>query len=69
MKGPREKLLYIPCISVNVETHDYLATIDCDPESKDCGKVWGWFGSGGGGGRFLQYDCMMYVFLPNLHQL
>ncbi|XP_003384485.1 PREDICTED: selenium-binding protein 1-like isoform X1 [Amphimedon queenslandica] len=41
MKGPREKLLYIPCIYTNTATKksDYLATIDCDPDSKDYGKV------------------------------
>ena len=41
MQGPREKLLYIPCIYRNTGTKkpDYLATVDCDPESPDCGKV------------------------------
>lgn len=41
MKGPREKLLYIPCIYrlTNAKKPDYLATIDCDPESPDFGKV------------------------------
>ena len=41
MNGPREKLLYIPCIYRNtgVKKPDYLATIDCDPESADYGKV------------------------------
>ena len=35
MKGPREKLLYIPAIytGTEVEKPDYLATVDADPES------------------------------------
>lgn len=36
MSGPREKLLYIPCIQTEPEKTqkpDYLATIDADPES------------------------------------
>ena len=52
MQGPREKLLYIPCIYRGTETKkaDYLATVDCDPESPECGKVrerekWGGGGS------------------------
>lgn len=51
MKGPQEKLLYIPCIYRNTESKkpDYLATVDCDPESAEygkvrvCGCVWGWY--------------------------
>lgn len=41
MKGPREKLLYIPCIyrSTEQKKPDYLATIDCDPDSPTCGQV------------------------------
>ena len=41
MKGPREKLLYVPCIYSNTDTKkpDYLATIDCDPDSHEFGKV------------------------------
>ena len=41
MKGPREKLLYIPCIYRGTATKkpDYLATVDCDPSSPDYGKV------------------------------
>lgn len=33
--GPREKLMYIPCIRNNVDDQlpDYLATVDIDPES------------------------------------
>ena len=34
--GLREKLLYVPCIRVNTDVDhlpDYLATIDCDPDS------------------------------------
>ena len=38
MKGPRETLLYVPCI-YRTKKPDYLATIDCDPESPDYGKV------------------------------
>ena len=41
MKGPKEKLLYIPCIYNGGDTKkpDYLATIDCDPASPDYKKV------------------------------
>lgn len=41
MKGAREKLLYVNCIYSNTATKkpDYLATIDCDPDSADYGKV------------------------------
>lgn len=41
MKGSKEKLLYVPCIYTGtpVKKPDYLATIDCDPDSKDYGKV------------------------------
>ena len=40
--GPREKLLYVPCLYTNtgVNKPDYLATIDCDPSSPSCGKVY-----------------------------
>ena len=43
MKGPREKLLYIPCIYRGTATKkpDYLATIDCDPTSPQFGQVGG----------------------------
>ena len=43
--GPREKLLYIPCLYTNtgVNKPDYLATIDCDPSSPTCGKVTSYF--------------------------
>ena len=43
MKGPREKLLYVPCIYrlTDMKKPDYLATIDCDPASPDFGKVEG----------------------------
>lgn len=37
MSGPREKLLYIPCIQPNPEKTqkpDYLATVDVDPDSQ-----------------------------------
>ena len=41
MKGPREKLLYVPCIYTGSGKNkpDYLATVDCNPQSKDYGKV------------------------------
>ncbi|KAK7886196.1 hypothetical protein WMY93_025817 [Mugilogobius chulae] len=36
MKGPREKLVYLPCIYRNTEIlkPDYLSTVDVDPDSK-----------------------------------
>ncbi|XP_071943536.1 methanethiol oxidase-like [Antedon mediterranea] len=41
MKGPREELLYIPCIYRNTEIGrpDYLATVDIDPRSSTYCKV------------------------------
>ncbi|XP_016521908.1 selenium-binding protein 1-B-like [Poecilia formosa] len=35
MKGPRERIVYLPCIyrSTAVQKPDYLATVDVDPES------------------------------------
>ena len=41
MKGPREKLLYIPCIYRGTTTKkpDYLATVDCDPSSPTYNQV------------------------------
>ena len=41
MKGPREKLLYLPCIHSNtgIAKPDYLATVDVDPESSSYGQV------------------------------
>ncbi|XP_027487972.1 methanethiol oxidase-like [Corapipo altera] len=35
MKGPREELLYLPCIYRNtgIQKPDYLATVDVDPKS------------------------------------
>jgi selenium-binding protein 1 len=41
MKGPREKIVYLPCIYNNtgIKKPDYLATVDVDPESPDYGKV------------------------------
>jgi selenium-binding protein 1 len=43
MKGPREKIVYVPCIYNNtgIKKPDYLATVDVDPESPDYGKVRG----------------------------
>ena len=41
MKGPKEKLLYVPCIYNNtaIKLPDYLATIDVDSESQTYGQV------------------------------
>ena len=41
MKGPREKLVYLPCIytSTGIKKPDYVATVDVDPQSSDYGKV------------------------------
>lgn len=41
MNGPREKLLYLPCIYANTGTEkpDYLATVDADPASPTYSKV------------------------------
>ncbi len=41
MKGPREKIVYLPCIYNNtgIKKPDYLATVDIDPESPDYCKV------------------------------
>ncbi|CAG0885573.1 unnamed protein product [Darwinula stevensoni] len=33
MSGPRERLLYVPCIQRSPGKHDYLATVDVDPSS------------------------------------
>lgn len=33
MAGPREKLLWLPCIAIPKGAHDYLATVDVDPSS------------------------------------
>ena len=33
MKGPKEKILYIPCIKPQASSPDYLATVDIDPKS------------------------------------
>ena len=41
MKGPREKVLYLPAIYTgsDVKKPDYLATVDVDPESPNFCKV------------------------------
>ena len=41
MHGPREKLVYLPCIQGNpgVDKPDYLATVDVDPQSPSYSKV------------------------------
>lgn len=43
MKGPREQIVYLPCIrtSPGVDKPDYLATVDVDPRSPTYSKV-GW---------------------------
>ena len=37
--GPREKIVYVPCIVPNKDRPDYLVTVDVDPESSNYGKV------------------------------
>lgn len=37
--GPREKLLYLPCVVPDHSRPDYVATIDVDPESPTFSKV------------------------------
>ncbi|XP_023657255.1 methanethiol oxidase [Paramormyrops kingsleyae] len=41
MKGPREEIVYVPCIyrSTGIEKPDYLATVDVDPKSANYCKV------------------------------
>jgi len=41
MKGPRETLVYLPCIRSNtgIDKPDYLATVDVNPRSKTYSKV------------------------------
>ena len=41
MKGPREKIVYVPCIYRNtgIQKPDYLATVDVDPDSPTYSKV------------------------------
>ena len=34
LHGPREKILYINCISTDPNKPDVLATVDVDPESR-----------------------------------
>ncbi|GBF99564.1 hypothetical protein Rsub_12189 [Raphidocelis subcapitata] len=38
-RGPREALIYVPCITADGERPDYLATVDVDPASKTFGEV------------------------------
>lgn len=40
-KGPREQIVYLPCIYRNTGTPkpDYLATVDVDPESPTYSQV------------------------------
>ncbi|KAI7806617.1 putative selenium-binding protein 1 [Triplophysa rosa] len=41
MKGPREEIVYLPCIyrNTDIQKPDYLATVDVNPESPDFCKV------------------------------
>lgn len=39
MKGPVEQVLYIPCIQGKEGKHDYLATVDVDPNSPTFNQV------------------------------
>ncbi|XP_043936566.1 methanethiol oxidase isoform X2 [Protopterus annectens] len=41
MKGPREEIVYLPCIRRNTGTEgpDYLATVDVDPKSRTYSQV------------------------------
>ena len=41
MKGPKEQIVYLPCIrtSPGVDKPDYLATVDVDPRSPTYSKV------------------------------
>ena len=41
MKGPRETIVYLPCIRTNtgIDKPDYLATVDVNPRSKTYSKV------------------------------
>lgn len=41
MKGPREKLLFVTCVSANTSSGkpDYLAVVDADPDSKTYSQV------------------------------
>uniref|UniRef100_A0A8C5R2X4 Methanethiol oxidase n=2 Tax=Leptobrachium leishanense TaxID=445787 RepID=A0A8C5R2X4_9ANUR len=41
MKGPREKIVYLPCIyrSTGIKKPDYLATVDVDPSSEAYSQV------------------------------
>jgi selenium-binding protein 1 len=42
MSGPREELLYIPCINVNFQENnkpDYIVTVDVNPKTSPQGKV------------------------------
>lgn len=61
MSGPREKLLYIPCIQPDPEgtqKPDYLATVDVDPDSQTFGQVsdlYFYF--------FTKYECVAYGIL------
>lgn len=38
-KGPKEKLLYVPCVTPDGSRPDYLATVDADPLSATYSSV------------------------------
>lgn len=38
-KGPKETILYIPCIQPEKGKHDYVATVDVDPSSATYSQV------------------------------
>ena len=38
-KGPREALVYLPCIVPDQSRPDYLATVDVDPSSETYSQV------------------------------
>ena len=39
-KGPREVLVYLPCVVPDHSRPDYLATVDVDPTSPSYSQVW-----------------------------
>ena len=38
-EGPREKIVWLPCIRKGTGKPDYLATVDVDPQSQNYCKV------------------------------
>ena len=39
IRGPRETLVYFPCIPLDTSKANYLATVDVDPKSSQYGHV------------------------------